>query len=69
MADGLLEFGEANLIEIGLVMTTVASVFVSWVLAFFRAIGRGHGWWAVGVLFLWPLSYPYLLLKNGKKHR
>ena len=64
MADGQLEFSEANIMEIVFGMTAVASVFATWILAVSRAMSRGHGWWAIGVVCFWPLSYPYLLSKK-----
>ena len=60
MLDGRLELNEINVVEFVFIMTTVLLALLSWLLGIAKAINQRHNGWALGVLFVWPLTYLYL---------
>lgn len=61
MADGQLEFDEAYLIDIVVIMTAVCSVALTWLLTLKTALKSKNWFWAIGMFLAWPLCYVYLL--------
>ena len=64
MSDGALEFSEASIIEIIIIMLAPISGITMWALTVVHSFSSGRKIWGVVTLFAWPLAFLYALLLN-----
>ncbi len=64
MADGALEFSEASIIEIIIIMFAPISGITMWTLAFIHSFKHGRKTWGVIILFAWPTAFLYAVMVN-----